>query len=171
MQTKPDDISQENVQQQKDDAGDNKSFLKKIKQDFTEGYVVIGATAFAIILVFLGYGMMQSPPLIMGQGLAFDNVSVDRDGHDLTVNATIVNAMDSDRGIPSIKVTKILAHDIEGDTHIIKPEKEKLHSGESIPVSIMLKDVGSEVLNLTLAFNLAQDKIAEKSHSQDHEGH
>ena len=110
------------------------------------------------------------PSLIIGQGLAFDNITIERDGTALKINGNIVNAMDADRGVPSVKITRILGDDIEGDATIISPDKNMLSSGEILPISATLDDVEKEVLNIKLSFNLVQDKIEEKN-SENHQEH
>ena len=134
--------------------------LDKIKHDFTNGYKVIAGVCCIVILGFFAYRMMMTP-LVMGQGLAFDNVSIDRQGDELIVTGDIVNAMDGDRGVPSIQITKILANDIAGDTIIIAPAKEILSSGESISLSATIENVGNVVRNLKVTFK--SDKPVEES--------
>jgi len=145
------------------------SYIEKIKNDFRQGYSVIGGVCSIVVIIFIAYKVMM-PSLIIGQGLAFDNITIERDGTALKINGNIVNAMDADRGVPSVKITRILGDDIEGDATIISPDKNMLSSGEILPISATLDDVEKEVLNIKLSFNLVQDKIEEKN-SENHQEH
>jgi predicted Zn finger-like uncharacterized protein len=148
---------------------DKTSFFNRIKQDFQQGYVLIGGVFALVLIAFFTYKFL-TPSIVIGQGLAFDNITIERDGTTLTLNGEIVNAMDSDRGVPSIKITRVLANDIEGDATIISPDKDVLHSGEMLPINASLDGVGPEVLNVKLGFNLAQDKT-EETNSDPHSEH
>lgn len=146
---------------------DKELLLDKIKSDFTNGYKVIAGVFFIIIIGFFIYRAL-TPPLVMGQGLAFDNVAIERKEDQLIVTGEIVNAMDSDRGVPLIQITKILMNDIQGDTVIIAPEKEILHSGETMALSATIDNAGVEVKNLKVTFKSdATDQEKSKEENAD----
>ena len=135
------------------DDSSKQSFLDKIKQDFTQGYKIIGGVCALVLIAFFIYKFL-TPSLIIGQGLAFDNIAIERDGTTLNVTGEIVNAMDSDRGVPSIQITRILADNIEGDATLISPDKMVLHSGETLPIQASLDNIGADIKDLKITFKV-----------------
>lgn len=126
--------------------------LVTLKKDFAEGKILIAIGFCVVIALFMGYRMMF-PPLIMGQGLAFDSVSVSREGHNMTVTGQIVNTMDGKRGVPSVKMVERLAHDLIGDSVVFSTGKDVLNAGEAVAFTYTLHDVIDGVQNLTVTFD------------------
>ncbi len=147
---------------------DELSLIGKIKRDFTQGYAIIGGAFIVVLIGFFIYQFM-TPRLVMGEGLAFDNIMIERDGSNLLIIGAIVNAMDSDRGIPSIEITKLMMGGIKGDSVIVKPEKSILQSGETLPLSIELSDVGTEVLNVSIGFKIDGYEMSQPNIEEQHQ--
>lgn len=127
------------------------SFLGKIKNDFKRGYVLIVSTCVFVVVAYFIYHLL-SAPAVMGQGLAFDNISIAREGNVVIISGSIVNAMNEERGVPNIEITQILNNDVRGDTIIHSSGKEVLQSGESIPLLISLDNIDETVKDLAITF-------------------
>lgn len=135
--------------------------------DFTEGYKII--TAFAALVV-IGYFAFQfmNPPIIMGQGLAFDNVTIYREGKSIKLTGDIVNAMDMPRGVPSIQITQYLADDVSGDKLIIKPDKDILNSGEAIEFKAIMDDIAPEIVDVKVSFFMGDSEdVTDTSYAKE----
>lgn len=160
----------EGTQSHAESIGDDtdQSFLDKIKNDFATGYKVIGGMCFLVVLSFFVY-YMATPPLIVGQGLAFDNIVIERQDDSIIMTGNIVNAMDSARGVPSIQITKILFNDVEGDAIILAPEKNILQSGETLQLHAMIDGAGADVTNLKVTFKSSIDNENVISEAKDHD--
>ena len=168
------------TQRPESDETEKVSFLEKIKNDFVFGYKIIALTFLLVIAGFAIYKFI-TPTVIMGVGLAFDNITLERNGENLIMNGEIVNAMDGDRGVPPIQITKIFANDVMGDTIIISPERKILHSGETMLITANIDEAGNEVVNLSVTFksdtlaNVTQENHNNESDNNDavdthHEG-
>jgi hypothetical protein len=142
--------------QKKDNHG-KQNFISLIISDFKQGFIVI-AFAFAIVIgVYFTYQAVKEPPLIVGQGLAFDRITIERDGDIITANGSIVNAMSDKRGVPNIMVTQIMAGDVKGDSFILEPDKHILDGGEMLTFSIKVENIDPSVQNFTFGFDMAND--------------
>lgn len=173
-QDKPEDaedlskfVSKNQDKEKSEKADKEGNLVNKVKKDFTQGYFVILA-AFAFILFgFVGYKMLFSQSITMGQGLAFNNVEIIREDKSVTVSGEIVNAMNDVRGVPPIEIVMMLANDIKGDSVVITPEKEILQAGENIIFSTNLDNIGEEVLNLYVGFKTPEKPKEEKADKTD----
>ena len=148
------------------DTPKTKNGIKSVLSDIIEGYKVIAAFAILIIAGYFAYQAIN-PPLIVGQGLAFDNIIITREGQTIDLKGDIVNRMDTQRGVPSIQIIQYLANDVAGDKLIIAPSKDILQSGEAIEFNATMDNVGSEIINVKVAFFMgtANDVIDETKQS------
>ena len=144
----------------------NDSLLTKLKNDFRYGGKAMLA-GFAIAIIGFGIYYTLKPTLIMGQGLAFDQIEIARDGNTMSVKGMIVNTMDAKRGVPSIEIIQILSNDIAGDRMIISPDKKILDSGEQLPISATINDVAIDTQNLRLSFKGVADTKPSAIESND----
>ncbi len=151
-----DDIVREGAKKEEPQkgAGDNSRFLTVILSDFKQGALVIITAFIVVVAVYFAFQKMMGSPLLVGQGLAFDEVIIERDGNSITASGTIVNAMSDQRGVPNIIVTQMMADNIAGDSMIIEPEKEVLESGETLTFSITIDDVDPSVPNIKFGFDI-----------------
>lgn len=146
---------------------EKKSDKKGFLSDFTEGYKVIGAFA---ALVIVGYFVIQfiSPALVIGQGLALDNISISREGQNIAIKGDVVNTMDTPRGVPSIQITQYLEGDVAGDKIIIAPQKDILQSGEAMEFNATMDSVGTEIKDVKVTFFVGNaDDVIESSESNE----
>ena len=148
---KPEDIIRGSRPQSKHKNESQGGIFEKIKGDFANGRIVIVVTTAIIVGLFFIYGAMQTP-LIMAQGLAFDQITITRTDNVAIVTGNIVNAMNDKRGVPSIKITQIMAGDVEGDVILLAPEKSVLASGEIMNFTATIDDISASVQNLRVTF-------------------
>ena len=141
----------------------NETFLKimaGIKKECAEGYKPFAAGLVVVLLAFFIVTQFMGSPLVIGQGLAFDKVTIERDGDDFQIHGTIVNSMNELRGVPKIQITTLF-EDIEGDRFLIAPEKTILKPNEEIHFSYDMKDSDPAVTDIKVGFAMAQDKLGE----------
>lgn len=110
---------------------ENPSKTDTVSTNVIWGWIVPFVVGLAMVLVVFFVVRMTDAPLIMGQGLAFDNVALGRIDDGIVVTGTIVNTMNDVRGVPSIQITA-LYDDIEGDVVYVQPSVDRLDPGESI---------------------------------------
>ncbi len=150
---KPEDIIRDNAPKANKPRG---TMVETLKNDFSNGRAVIIATTVIIIGLFFIYNAMK-PSLIIGQGLAFDQITITRADEATVITGNIVNAMNDERGVPSIKITQVMAEGVEGDSILIAPEKSILASGEILNFTTTIEGLSSSVQNLRVTFQRVQD--------------
>jgi hypothetical protein len=96
---------------------------------------------------------MMSKSIIMGHGLSFDNIAIEREGDSIMILGDIVNNMNDPRGVPSIVITEILNDDIHGNVVIKTIDHDVLDGGESVPFEFTLNAVDIHIQNLNVTFN------------------
>ena len=139
-----------------------------------EGKRATAAYPFIIgfVIVIVGYMAMQmaSSPLVMGQGLAFNNIAIERgEDQSLVITGEVVNAMNEKRGVPPIKITGLSESGMAGDSFVFNPEKDILAPAEIMPLSLAIKNLPAEVVSLKVTFDLATKGDEEKAiESDDH---
>lgn len=145
--------------------GDKKKLFAGFMSEFKAGKIAFLA---GFVGVLLGYGayVLMSHPVVMGQGLAFHNVTIERNGEAVVVTGEIVNAMNADRGVPTINITTYY-EDAMGDSIHVAPEKEILHSGETMTFTRKIDHVASEVTDIKVGFYI---ESADHAVSDDHLG-
>ena len=136
---------------------DKTSFLSKVKNDFKTGFKVIIATCATILFLFFIYQFL-TPPVVYGEGLAFNKMTVTREEGGVRLTGEVVNSFNEKRGVPIIEITAILAEGIEGDSVLVTPDKTVLDGGETLPMSAMLENIGPEVRSLTITFQGGQEE-------------
>jgi len=131
-----------------------KPALDVLKQDFRQGWGVMAAIIGVMLGLYFAISLFQSD-MIMGQGLAFDRIAIERqESGELLLTGQIVNVMNEARGVPMIKITQILQSGAQGDSRIIDPMVESLNGGEVLPMSLMLQGIGEDVRDIKLTFEM-----------------
>lgn len=154
----PDDIKKPKTDQ---------SVSNMLKTDVTEGKFVV-LIGFAIILALFFVYKFMTPSMIVGQGIAFNNIVVDQGEHGtMVIKGEIVNTMDDVRGIPSIKITNLMADNVEGDSVIFKLERHTLESGETFPIHYEINNIDSSVHSLKIMFYIDGHKNKIKDHMKN----
>jgi hypothetical protein len=65
--------------------------------------------------------------------------------------------MNDDRGVPSVKITQILNNDVKGDSIIIPIQTKILETGQNIPFVTTLNNIGPDIQNLHIEFNMDEN--------------
>lgn len=137
-----------------DDIRSEQDFAAIIKKESREGILPFFAGMAIVFLAFFTY-VFLTPDIPVGQGLAFDNMTVERLGDGtLGVSGAVLNTMDGKRKIPMIRMTYIGIEGVEGDSRLFQADKEILNAGESIPVSFVLDDAPTDVMDIRISFEL-----------------
>jgi predicted Zn finger-like uncharacterized protein len=131
----------------------SRNILAILKHDLTEGKKVVLSSFATVLIVFLIIQLFSSSPLIIGQGLAFHNIIIEREQGILIISGEIVNSMDDVRGVPVIEITS-LYEDTEGDSFILTPSKQILESGEKIDFNYSLEAVDDYITDLRIRFKI-----------------
>jgi predicted Zn finger-like uncharacterized protein len=130
-----------------------KSAVIVIKQEIVTGYpsILIG-----LFVVFFGYFLisMMHSPLVMGDGVIFSDVVIDRDDDGLSINGQLTNTIDNERGLPSILVT-VFIDDIEGDSSIFNAPQDVLPAGETIDFELVVDKYPENVTDVRVGFSLS----------------
>jgi predicted Zn finger-like uncharacterized protein len=135
---------------------DKQSLPQTLKSDFKEGYITIIIGFLVVIGFFFLYQSFRGP-IPVGEGLVFDMIEVERIGNDIHIEGLIVNAMNDDRGVPSVKITQILNNDVKGDSIIIPIQTKILETGQNIPFVTTLNNIGPDIQNLHIEFNMDEN--------------
>ena len=145
---------------------EKENLLQTILLDFREGMIVIALTCAVVIAGYVGISMMLSPALIYGQGLAFNDMKVERSEGGVIVTGEIVNSMKDPRGVPALNVVELMAHDMKGDEHVIAPPVDILQGGSSVPVKLSLPHIGKAVMSVHVTFGdgAVEPEAIENSH-------
>ncbi len=151
---------------QKNKKQKNGNLLKEIKEEIITGKIFIFAGFSCAIITFFIIHLMSSAPLIMGQGLAFHNVEINRDRDETTLIGEIVNTMNEKRGVPTLQITELLRDDLLGNVILVKPEKEILDADETLKIELKLSTIGHEVRNLKISFENSANPNNEASHQK-----
>ena len=170
--TVDDIVRDDHVQKPQKTKKESNAVFATLKNDFTKGSTVVGIGFILVLAVYFLYQFL-TPSMVMGQGVAFDQVTIEREGDDLIVSGHIVNAMNDVRGVPLIQLTQILKGDLEGDTKIVSPPVATLQSGEMAEFSYSLDNIGPEVVNMRVTFSNGQvtstpQAANDTSHEQEH---
>lgn len=124
-------------------------FLSTLKTDLTEGKIWVGLGLLLILCGFILYYVMQ-PSLIMGQGLAFDHVRVERqENGSFLVTGDIINTMNAPRGVPDIAVHIAGDH---AETRFFQPAQTVLESNQSFDFSYTINDLPDDADSITVTF-------------------
>lgn len=129
-----------------------------IKKETREGILPFLAGMAIVFLAFFAYVFM-TPDIPVGQGLAFENMKVERLGDGkLGVSGAILNTMDGKRKVPVIRMTYIGLEGVEGDSRLFRADKDILNAGESVDVSFILDETPDDITNIRISFDVqAQD--------------
>lgn len=137
-----------------------------IKQEFVTGYPSI---LLGLILVLAGYFLFLTfhKPLIMGEGIVFEDVIIEREGKSLMINGRMTNTMAEKRGVPSIIVTSLIDGS-DGDRAMFKPPVETLDGGESTEFGVSIENYPTNISDIRIGFNQphANDEPSE-THDSD----
>lgn len=138
------------------------------KRGVLSGVKVAAASCVTVLFMFFGYQMFK-PTLIMGEGLAFNDIAVERTEEGLILSGEIVNTMRDRRGVPSVKVTALMAEDIKGDVMLIAPDKDILEGGEVLEMRAVLHHISEEAQKLDITFEggAAQTEIKAEPATDD----
>ena len=151
----------------------NDPLLQKFLSDFKDGYTTILIGCVLVIGFFFLYQGFRGS-LIVGEGLTFDSIEIVRHGDNIEISGVIINTMNDDRGVPSVKITQLLGNDIEGDSVLIPIHTKVLNAGLEIPFVTTINNVGADVVNFHVGFDMGHDtpqkeNIHEDANSDDHE--
>lgn len=117
---------------------------------------VAGASCITVLFLFFIYQILQ-PSLVMGEGLAFNDMMIEQTQEGLILTGEIVNTVRDERGVPSLQITSILGEDMKGDVRLVALDKDVLEGGEVLPVMIILDDVKDETQKLDVTFEKPND--------------
>lgn len=125
-----------------------------VKTESREGILPFLAGMAIVFAVFFAY-ILFDKEIPVGQGLAFDNVTIERIGNEaLEVKGAIFNTMDDKRKVPDIRMTYIGLEGVEGDSRLFRADKDILDAGETIPLSFILEDVPEDTANIRISFEV-----------------
>ena len=117
----------------------------------SQGIKLAVAACVTVLFLYFAYAMLK-PSLVMGEGLAFNDITLQTEGDVLVLQGEIVNTVNEKRGVPSLKIISLMEGGVEGDVKLVAPEKDILESGEILPLSIELSDINPQVRNVTVTF-------------------
>ncbi len=161
----------ENLDKQKQTAkvkSDKGAFMSVLKNDFKTGRILI-ASGFAVAICVYVVLRLLSHDVIMGQGLAFDNIKLERENTHASLSGEIVNSMNDARGVPTLKVTELLQDNVVGNISLHAPSKDVLDAGETLKFDIFIDHLDPHVLNLKIGFEGGEnqeDSYDEDSHEE-----
>ncbi|PCI01364.1 MAG: hypothetical protein COB76_01515 [Alphaproteobacteria bacterium] len=135
-----------------------------VKSEIIDG-VKPFAIGLSIVLIIFAVIQMMSSHLVIGQGLAFHDAALTREGEVLKISGEIVNSMNEDRGVPKIQIT-LLYEDVEGDSVVILPSKTILSAGESLTFSHEVTGDDWNVTDLNVRFLIDSEDEAD-GHEED----
>lgn len=107
---------------------------------------------FLVLLPFLLYRWM-APELVVGYGLVFHDVQIERDGDGLAIYGEIVNTMNDERGVPPVRMTMIHSG-VNGDSVLFTPDRDIIAGGASIPIAYTIPDIETDVTDLKISFDM-----------------
>lgn len=157
----------------KPDSNENGKKSSWLKSDFTKGFKVVAAACVSVLFAFFAYEFFK-PSLIQGEGLAFNEMHIERTEHGIILTGEVVNTVNDERGMPSLKVTFLMPEGMEGDSTLISLDKAVLTGGETYPLSVTIDDVPHEVQNLKVTFAGGEGdvsaSISQGTHDNSHNG-
>lgn len=125
------------------------------KDDAGKGGIIPFLVGMGLVFaVFFAY-LLMTPSIPVGEGLAFDDMTVERLGDEaLQVSGSIVNTMNDKRQVPVIRLTYMGGAGQEGDSVLFNPDKAVLAAGEVLPVSFALEDIPADVSDIRVSFDI-----------------
>lgn len=124
--------------------------LAGLKHEIVTGYPSILVGLFVVLLGYAVIVMMHNP-LVIGHGVIFENVEIERLDDRLKITGDLTNTMDDERGIPSIIAT-VYIDDIAGDSSIFLPPKGVVEAGSTVEFDVELTNYPENITDVRMGF-------------------
>lgn len=134
--------------------------LASVKKELIEGYKPFTAGLAIVLALFFALTQFSGSAVVVGQGLAFHHVVIEREGSELAIRGEIVNSMNDVRGVPKIQLTTIF-DGVDGDSFLIVPAKDVLEPNEQIEFTYVLTEADAAITDIKVGFVTAQDMSEE----------